>query len=232
MIDGKGEVILEARVATRPEALKETFGRMPQSRIALETGTYSPWIGRLLSELGHEVIVAHARDVRLIGESRRKDDKIDARTLARLGRVDPQLLSPIQHRSAEAQADLSVIRARYALVRARTGLICAARGLTKSFGERIRGRNPKAFRPEMGETLSPQLRVALTPLLHALETMTEQIREYDAQIEKLAEESYPETALLKQVKGIGTLIALTYILTLEDPRRFRKSRDAACYVGV
>ena len=98
VIDGKGEVILEARVATRPEAVKEIFGRMPRSRIALETGTHSPWISRLLSELGHEVIVAHARDVRLIGESRRKDDKIDAQTLARLGCVDPQLLSPIQHR--------------------------------------------------------------------------------------------------------------------------------------
>jgi len=231
-IDGKGEVILEAKVATRPEALRETFGRMPRSRIALEAGTHSPWISRLLSGLGHEAIVAHARDVRLIGQSRRKDDKMDAQALARLARVDPQLLSPIQHRSAEGQADLSVIRARYALVRARTGLICAARGLTKSFGERIRGRNPKAFRPEMGEMLSPQLRAALTPLLYALETMTEQIREYDDQIEKLAEEKYPEVALLKQVKGIGTLIALTYILTLEDPRRFRKSRDAACYVGL
>ena len=232
VIDGKGEVILEAKVATRPEALKEVFSRMPRSRIALETGTHSPWISRLLSELGHEAIVAHARDVRLIGESRRKDDKIDAQTLARLARIDPQLLSPIQHRSAEAQADLSVIRARYALVRARTALICAARGLTKSFGERIRGRNPKAFRPEMGETLSRQLRIALTPLLNALETLTERIREYDGQIEQLAEEKYPEVALLKQVKGIGTLIALTYILTLDDPRRFAKSRDAGCYVGL
>jgi transposase len=208
VLDGRGEVVLEAKVATRPGVMRETFGKMPRSRVALETGTHSPWISRLLSELGHETIVAHARDVRLIGESRRKDDKMDARALARLARVDPQLLSPIQHRSAEAQADLSVIRARYALVRARTGLICAARELTKSFGERIRGRNPKAFRPEMGETLSPQLRVALAPLLSALETITERIREYDDQIEKLAEEKYPEVALLKQVKGIGTLIAL------------------------
>ena len=111
VLNGKGEVVLEAKVATRPEALKEAFGRMPRSRIALETGTHSPWMSRLLSELGHEAIVAHARDVRLIGESRRKDDKIDAQTLARLARIDPQLLSPIQHRSAEAQADLSVIRA-------------------------------------------------------------------------------------------------------------------------
>jgi transposase len=232
VLDGNGEVVLEAKVGTRPEAIKETFGKMPRSRIALETGTHSPWISGLMSELGHEAIVAHARDVLLIGESRRKDDKIDARTLARLARIDPQLLSPVQHRSAEAQADLSVIRARYALVRARTALICAARGLTKSFGERIGGRNPKAFRAEMGETLSPQLRIALTPLLNALETMTERIREYDDQIERLGAEKYPEIALLKQVKGVGTLIALTYILTLEDPRRFRKSRDAACYVGL
>ena len=80
--------------------------------------------------------------------------------------------------------------------------------------------------------VSAQLRVALTPLLSALETITERIREYDDQIEKLAEEKYPEVALLKQVKGIGTLIALTYILTLEDPRRFHNSRDATCYVGL
>jgi transposase len=125
-----------------------------------------------------------------------------------------------------------VIRARYALVRARTALVCAARGLTKSFGERIRGRNPKGFSPATSEALSPQLQVALAPLLSAFEAITARIREYDARTEQLAEESYPEVALLKQVKGVGTLIALTYVLTLEDPRRFRKSRDAGCYVGL
>jgi transposase len=232
VLNGAGEVILEAKVTTSPEAMNEIFGKMPRSRVALETGTHSPWVSRLLSELGHEAIVAHARNVRLIGQSRRKDDRVDAQALARLARIDPRLLSPIQHRSAQAQADLSVIRARYGLIRARTALICTARGLTKSFGERIRGRNPKAFKPAMGETLSPQLQAALAPLLSALEAITAQIREYDDQIEKLAEESYPEVALLKQVKGVGTLIALTYILTLEDPRRFRKSRDAGCYVGL
>jgi hypothetical protein len=73
---------------------------MPRSRIALEIGTHSPWISRLLSELGHEVIVANARKVRLIGESRKKDDRLDAQTLAPLARVDPKLLSPVKHRSA------------------------------------------------------------------------------------------------------------------------------------
>ena len=84
--------------------------------MALETGAHSPWVSRLLTQLGHEVIVAHARNVRLIGESRRKDDRLDARMLARLARLDPRLLSPVRHRSAKAQIDLTVIRARAALV--------------------------------------------------------------------------------------------------------------------
>ncbi|WP_353061943.1 transposase [Tunturibacter psychrotolerans] len=120
VLDEAGDVLMEQRLSTTPKAVKEIFGAMPRSRIALETGTHSPWVSRLLSELGHEAIVAHARSVRLIGESRRKDDRIDARTLARLVRIDPQLLCPVKHRSAEAQADLTVIRARAALVRTRT----------------------------------------------------------------------------------------------------------------
>jgi transposase len=182
--------------------------------------------------LGHEVIVAHARNVRLIGESRRKDDRMDARTLARLARIDPQLLSPVKHRSAKAQADLTVIRARASLVRARTALVNAARGLTKSYGQRLRGCNPRNLDTEKAQTLSPELQVALGPLLQALESLSERITEYNQQIESIAQQSYPQTALLKQVKGVGTLIALTYMLTLEDPHRFRKSRDAGCYVGL
>ena len=111
VLDEAGEVISEQKLGTTPKAMKEVFAAMPRSRIALETGMHSPWVSRLLSELGHEVIVAHARNVRLIGESRRKDDRMDARTLARLARIDPQLLSPVKHRSAQAQADLTVIRA-------------------------------------------------------------------------------------------------------------------------
>ena len=182
-------MIAEQKVSTTRDAMTKTFGKIARSRIALEPGTHSPWISRLLADLGHEVIVAHARNVRLIGESRRKDGRLDAQTLARLARIDSQLLSPIQYRSAQAQADLSVIRARHALVRARTALVCAARGLTKSFGQRIRGRNPKGFKLATGEALSPQLQVAVAPLLSALEAIKERVREYNVQIEKLAEQS-------------------------------------------
>src|SRR6202142_3866769 len=232
VLDEAGEVISEQKLSTTPKAMKEVFGAMPRSRIALETGMHSPWVSRLLSELGHEVIVAHARNVRLIGESRRKDDRLDAMTLARLARIDPQLLSPVKHRSAQAQADLTVIRARAGLVRARTALVNTARGLAKSYGERLRGCNVRNMNPEKAEGLSPELQRALQPLLAAIEALSERIYEYNQQIAKIAKESYPQVARLEQVKGVGTLIALTYLLTLEDAQRFRKSRDVGCYVGL
>src|SRR5436305_7615146 len=232
LLDEVGEVLQEQKLSTTPKAMREAFGAMPRCRIALETGTHSPWVSRLLSELGHEVIVAHARNVRLIGESRRKDDRLDARTLARLARIGPELLSPVKHRCAKAQADLTVIRARAGLVRARTALVNTARGLAKSYGERLRGCNVRNMNPEKAEGLSPELRAALQPLLAGLESLSEQIREYNERIENLAQESYPQVALLKQIKGVGTLIALTFLLTLEDPHRFRKSRDVGCYLGL
>ncbi|MFZ1158890.1 MAG: IS110 family transposase [Candidatus Sulfotelmatobacter sp.] len=232
VVDEAGHIQLEQRVRTTAKALQEVFGTMPRSRIALEIGTHSPWISRMLSELGHEVIVANARKVRLIGESRKKDDRMDAQTLARLARIDPELLYPVKHRSAPAQADLMTIRARAGLVRSRTALVNTARGLAKSYGERLRGCNVRNMNPEKAESLSPELQAALEPLLNAIESLSERIVEYNDRIEQLAQQSYPQTALLKQVKGVGTLIALTYLLTLEDPHRFQKSRDVGCYLGL
>jgi transposase len=232
VLDEAGSVLLEQRVSTTPKALREVFGGMPRSRVALETGMHSPWVSRLLSELGHEVIVAHARNVRLIGESRKKDDRLDAQTLPRLARIDPRLLCPVKHRSAKAQADLTVIRARAGLVRERTALVNTARGLAKSYGERLRGCNVRNMNPEKAEGLSPELQAALQPLLAALESLSERIAEYNERIEKLAQQSYPQVALLKQVKGVGTLIALTFLLTVEDAHRFRKSRDVGCSLGL
>jgi transposase len=232
VVDEAGHIQVEQRVGTHTKALGEVFGAMPHSRIALEIGAHSPWISRLLSAMGHEVMVANARKVRLIGESRKKDDRLDAQTLARLARIDPELLYPVQHRSVQAQADLTLIRARAGLVRARTGLVNTARGLAKSYGQRLRGCNVRNMNPEKAEALSPELQRALEPLLAAIESLSERIGEYNEGIEQLAQQSYPQTALLKQVKGVGTLIALTFLLTLEDPHRFGKSRDVGGYLGL
>src|ERR1700716_4596869 len=151
--------------------IQQVFSRIPRSRIALETGTHSPWVSRQLTQLGHEVIVAHARNVRLIGESSRKDDQLDARMLARLARLDPGLLGPVRHRSAEAQIPLTVIRARATLVSARTALVNAARGLTKSYGERLPKCGTEQMNREIAKELSPELRDTLEPLLKEIESL-------------------------------------------------------------
>jgi len=168
----------------------------------------------------------------LIGESKRKDDRLDAFTLARLVRIDPQLLCPVKHRSAGAQANLIVIRAPAALVRNRTTLVNAARGLTKSYGEKLGRANARSMKPKAAQDLSPELKNALGPLMREIQSVSERIRDYDELLESMAQNKYPEAERLKQIKGVGTPIALTYMLTLEDPHRFRKSRDAACYVGL
>jgi transposase len=168
----------------------------------------------------------------LITKSSRKDDRHDARTLARLARIDPQLLGPVRHRSAQAQIHLTVIRARAELVKARTALINAARGLAKSYGERLPKRGTQQVGQKLAAALSTPLREVLEPLLREVESLNERIQEYDQRIEQIAKEVYPEVALLKQVKGVGTQIALTYILTIDDPYRFPKSREVGCFLGL
>src|SRR6201984_1923377 len=232
ILEETGRIVGESKVSTSPNAIKAVFEAMPHSRIAMETGTHSPWVSRLLTGLGHEVIVAHAQRVCLIVKSRRKDDRLDARTLARLARIDPELLSPVQHRSAQAQLHLTEIRARAGLVSARTALVNAARGLVKSYGERLRKCGTQQVRQEITSGLSTGLREALEPLVREVESLNERIKEYERRIERMAKETYPEVELLKQVKGVGDLIALAYVLTIEDPHRFRKSRDAGCFVGL
>src|SRR5579864_7487608 len=169
VLDEAGEVMVEQKLPTTRQAMKQVFSRMPSSRVALETGAHSPWVSRQLTQLGHEVIVAHARNVRLIGESSRKDDRLDARMLARLARLDPGLLSPVQHRSAKAQIHLTVIRARAALVSARTALVNAARGLTKSYGARLPKCGTEQVNRDSSKGLSQELRDALDPLLKEIE---------------------------------------------------------------
>jgi transposase len=232
ILDEAGRILLEQKVATTPEAMKQIFEKIPRSLIAMETGTHSPWVSRLLTELEYKVIVAHAQKVQLITKSNRKDDRHDARTLARLARIDPELLGPVRHRSAQAQIHLTVIRARAELVSVRTALVNAARGLAKSYGQRLPKCGTQQVSRQLGAGLRAELREVLEPLLKEIESLNERIKEYEVRMEKIAKESYPHVELLKQVKGVGTQIALTYVLTLDDPQRFPKSREVGCFLGL
>jgi len=221
----------EDQLATTKAGLEWLFGKMAACRIALEVGTHSPWVSRHLAGMGHEVIVANPRKVRLITQSVKKNDRMDAEQLARLARVDPQLLAPIRHRGVEAQGDLAVIRARAELVDCRTALINTARGLAKPMGERLKSCDADYVKESLAEGLSEATQNAIRPLLKSVEEISKQIGVYDKKIQEI-EKRYAETKVLKQVNGVGTLIALTYILTLEDAERFVHSRDVGPYLGL
>src|SRR4029077_2315934 len=159
-------------------------------------------------------------------------DRHDARTLARLARIDPELLGPVRHRSAQAQLHLTVIRARAELVSARTALVNAARGLVKSYGQRLPKCGTYQVSEKLAEGLSSELREVLVPLFQEIESLNEHIKGYDERMENIAKEVYPEVSLLKQVKGVGTQIALTYVLTIEDPYQFPKSRQVGFFLEL
>jgi transposase len=179
------------------------------------------------------VLVANPRKTRLIYGGKRKTDKLDAHKLARLARLDPKLLYPLNHRGEDSQAHLAIIRSRQALVSARTQLVNHVRGAVKSFGARLPKCPSVSFHKKAAEHIPQALWPALGPLVETISSLTERIRDYDRQLETISNEQYPETELLRQVEGVGILTALrSFVLTLEDPSRFARSRTVGAYLGL
>lgn len=232
VIDQQGKKISEGRVRTREVDLREQFESLESSRVVIETGTHSPWVSRVLDECGHEVVVANARRVEAITKNSKKTDEQDAELLARLGRVDPDLLSPVHHRTRQAQVDLATIRSRDVLVGCRTKLIASVRGQMKSLGHRLKSCSTASFHRQTREQVPEELRPALAPLFEQIGQLTEQIREYDRRIEAMCKNRYPETELLRQVRGVGAITALCFVLTIEVPTRFSKSRTVGAFLGL
>ena len=227
-----GELIEGSRLRTTPEAMRRRFDSERPLHVAIEVGTHSPWVSRLLEECGHEVLVANPRKTRLIYGQRRKTDKLDAEKLARLARADPELLYPVEHRGCDSQAHLAIVHSREALVRSRTQMINHVRGTVKSFGYRLPKCSTPSFHKKVPGQLPSELAEVLEPIVETVGSLTEKIKDYDRRIEELAAERYPETRLLRQVSGVGSLTALTFVLTLEDPQRFAQSRSVGAYLGL
>ena len=231
VLGAAAEIVSEQRVRTTEPTLTHALGELPASRVVLEAGPRSPWVSRLVADLGHEVIVANPRRVALIARGHRKTDRLDAEQLARLGRLDPALLSPIRHRSAESQQHLAVVRSRDALVRSRTQLINHVRGAVKAWGAALPGCTAPAFHRKAEQHIPAELRAALLPLLEVVGELTARIASAEREIEALCR-VYPETAALRQVAGVGPITALTFVLTVEDPGRFPRNREVAAYLGL
>jgi transposase len=232
VLDPEGRVLARFKAATSQPGLQKALVRYRGARVVLEVGTHSPWVSRWLASSGFEVIVANPRMVRLIAESHEKSDRFDAEILARLGRVDPALLRPIQHRGETSQRDRALLAVRDGLVRSRSSLVSRARGIAKSLGERLPRCETESFARRMRREGLASFFPGMEELVAILDELTQRIRDLDREIERLCAERYPETVLLRQVAGVGPITALSFVLTLEDPARFVRSRQVGAYVGL
>lgn len=230
LLNEEREVIEEGRIQSTESAFRRHFEGEARLRIALECGTHSPWVSRLLKTLGHQVIVANARKIPAITASESKNDRNDAELLARFAAHDPKLLSPVQHRSPERQQDLNLIQVRATLVRARTMMANALRGLVKSAGSRLPGCSTESLPARATGSVPPALTTAAAPLIHQIAQLNQQIGAVDQQIETLARK-YPEITVLRTAPGVGPIVAAAYVLTLDRPHA-ASNRSAGAFLGL
>jgi transposase len=231
MLSSTGEAMEEGRIQTTGTAIEKHFGSEPRMRVALEAGTHSPWVSRLLKGYGHQVIVANPRKIPTLTGSESKNDRNDAEQLARMAAFDPKLLHPIEHRSLERQQDLNLIHTRSVLVRARTMLVNSVRGLVKSAGGRLPSCSSEAFPEKVSVAVPGELKAACEPLLEQIAQMNRTLGAMDKQIDRLAKK-YPEIALLRTAPGVGPVVAACYVLTLDRPEAMETNRQAGAYLGL
>jgi len=230
-----GKVLSETSIPNNKFALERLCQEFPGALVVIEVGTHSPWISRLLQSRGLRVLVANARKVKAIYTNKRKCDRLDAEILARLARVDPELLHPLEHRSEQAQSDMLSIKMRDAMVRQRTALIVSLRGSLKSLGTRLPGCSSVSFHKKARLRLAeedPGLLAMTEPVLAAIECLNKQIATCEEAIERIAAERYPEAARLRQIPGVGPITSLSFVLGVEDPERFPESRDVGAWLGL
>jgi transposase len=233
VLDEAGEILAQEVVVNTREVLTAFCARYPGATIVMETGTHSPWVSRLVATLGHPVLVANARKLRAISASHTKSDEEDAQMLARLGRADPKLLSPVRHRREATQRALVRLKVREALVRSRVNLINSVRFLLKSLGVFVSSSiKAMAFTRKVRAQLAPADVALVAPLLTAIDALNVEIKALDAELETLAIQCYPATERLRQIPGVGPLTALCFVLTLEDPRHFEHTRAVGPYLGL
>lgn len=229
---GDGHVLDRGKVKLTKEHLEAFLGEWKGCRLVIEAGTHSPWISRVVSDCGLELVVANPRRVELISKSNSKTDPKDAALLAEIGRTNKTLLAPIEHRTASTQLDQAVLRARDEVVRARTSMINHVRGVMKSNGHRAPSASADSFGRRVCATMPDELKAALEPIARLIMAMSDQVKSFDEQLEDMADQKYPITKVLREIGGVGPVVSLSFVLKIEDPARFKNSRAVGPYVGL
>ena len=232
VLDAARNVVDRGSIPTAKGRITMELQKFAPALAVLEAGSQSPWLSRHLEKLDFTPLVVDPRRVQLITKDPRKTDRRDAETLARLAAAMPEVLGSIQHRSEQAQADLSVIRVRDLLVGTRSSMVLQVRGLAKAFGTRLPTATTPAFPKRVRALVPEMLKAAVEPALEVIEKLNQKIRELDDKLEQIAQDRYPEAGVLRQIPGVGPLTSLAFVLTIEDAGRFTSSRQVGSWLGL
>jgi transposase len=232
VLEEAGKMAREGSLRNTREQLTSMARSYPGAIAVMEAGTHSPWVSRFLQELGLRVIVANPRKTRAIYENERKSDRRDAMMLARLARMDPTLLHPLEHGSQEAQQDMLQLKLRDGLVRARVALINAVRFSLKSLGYPVSNPSGATFHKFVLKEVPESIGEMIAHNVAAIAELTEQIKALDTSISRLAAERYPETIYLQQVSGVGPITSHYFVLKVGNPGRFQRTRDIGAFLGL
>ena len=235
ILDATGAVIKRDKVVNTIDGLHDffsTFTNPSKVLVAMEAGTHSPWASCYLAEMGLNVLVGNSRKLRAIWASDTKTDNKDAEMLARIARMDRKLFYPIRHRGKRSQSMLAVIKARDTLVKSRTMLINSIRGMLKSMGLTIPKCSTQSFAKKAMEVIPKEYHFGLLEMIDMVAKLSEKINIYDSKVKILCDKEFPETKIFSKITGVGPITSLAFILTIEDPGHFRKSRDIGPFLGL
>jgi len=233
VLNREGKELFVGSIPNTKEAMLEYFDSIEKSSVVLEVCSHSPWISKLLVSIGHDVFICNPRKLSSVTQNIKKSDEEDCQMLAKLLLTGKHLLSPVHHAKEDAMRDFLLIKSRRSLVKCRTILINNSRGVVKAFGERISPNlSPDAFHKYAGASLKKETYEKIKDLIVVVGKTTDQILKYEKNINTLIKKKYPAAQLLQTINGVGPLTSLTYVLTIDDPARFEKSRDVGAFLGL
>jgi transposase len=231
IVDDARVVLREGNVRNTEKDLSRVF-EGPPMRVAMEASGNSFWMADRLRAMGHEVVVADPNRTKAIGAGLIKNDKLDARWLARLCQAD--MLARVNVPSFEQRMARLPFTSRDAMVRARTRLLNTARGMLASEGINVPAARPGRFVAlvhDLRPSVPPELYQAVVPLLDALAALNGFIVDETRAMQARADTD-PTMRLLQTIPGVGPVAASAFVSSIADPARFSSGRDVGAFLGL
>ena len=234
MVGEKGKIVTEARVASTPEAVIAFLHALPPGNavIGLEAGPLSQWLHKGMSEAGFESVLMETRQVKAaLSAMPIKTDRRDAEGIARL--LQMGWFRPVHCKSVSSQEMRALLSSRRSVLDALINMELSLRGVLRNFGLKLGPVSKNRYEARVRELIAgnERLEAAAEPILRARAALRGELAGLEKLVRNLARQD-PVCRLLMTMPGVGHVIALTFVSAIDDPERFRRSKDVGPWTGL